>query len=104
MSPEDLDHIPKTGPVVVIANHPFGLVEGIYLTGVIARLRPDSLIMVNSLLGIFAAYVHKFILVNPFGTEEAKRENLQGLRKSVAHLRNGELLAVFPTGELPPSS
>ncbi len=96
----DWEHIPKTGPVVVVANHPFGFIEGAILSSLLAKLRPDVKIMANSLLSLFPAINSNFIYVNPFGTDEAKRENLQGLRESIAHLRNGGMLVVFPAGEV----
>src|SRR4051812_13958317 len=37
----DLDRIPRKGPVVVVANHPFGAIEGIVLAELLTRVRPD---------------------------------------------------------------
>ena len=96
----DLERIPKTGPVMIVANHPFGFLEGAILSVMLSRIRPDVKIMANSLLSHFPAVRDQFIFVNPFGTQEAKRENLRGLRESVEHLRNGGLLVVFPAGEV----
>ena len=42
-SEDDLHRIPERGPVVVVANHPFGLIEGPILGALLAKIRPDTL-------------------------------------------------------------
>jgi len=46
----DLARVPKDGPLVVVANHPFGLIEGMVAGAVLPAVRPDMKIMTNSLL------------------------------------------------------
>src|ERR1700676_4011004 len=46
-----LARIPAKGPLVVVANHPFGAIEGIVLTHMLRRVRPDVRFMANFLLG-----------------------------------------------------
>ena len=50
VSAEDLARVPATGPVVVVANHPFGFVEGVVLANLMERVRPDVRTMANHLL------------------------------------------------------
>src|SRR5262249_16629629 len=97
--PEDeLARIPKQGPIVVVANHPFGLAEGALLGALLARVRPDVKVLANSLLAD-APGLHDFtIAVNPFGG--AAKENWRALRQSVTWLKNGGALAAFPAGEV----
>lgn len=96
----DQRRIPRTGPVLLAANHPFGMIEGAVLAAVLPRLRPDVKILANSLLGQFDELRDLLILVNPFGGEEATRENLRGMREALAWLEQGHFLAVFPAGEV----
>ena len=46
----DLARLPKTGPVVIVTNHPFGMIEGAILAALAARVRTDFKIVANSFL------------------------------------------------------
>ncbi|HEV3200237.1 MAG TPA: GNAT family N-acyltransferase [Bryobacteraceae bacterium] len=96
----DLLRVPANGPIVAVANHPFGIVEGLVLLALLGRVRPDSKILANSLLGAIAELRASLILVNPFETREAHRQNLAPLREACRWLSGGGLLAVFPGGEV----
>ena len=50
VSASDLTLVPKDGPVVAVANHPFGLIKGAILGSVLATVRPDVKVMANHLL------------------------------------------------------
>lgn len=96
-NPAELERIPRSGPAIVVANHPFGLAEGIILGALLARVRPDVKIMVNFMLGDCEELREHFILVNPF---RASRMNHLPLRDCVRWLSMGGMLAVFPAGEV----
>jgi putative hemolysin len=96
----DLNSIPRKGPVVVVANHPFGFVDGSTLAALLPTIRPDVKVMANSVLSAFPAADESFIYVDPFGGETSKRANQKGIREAIQHLRKGGMLAVFPAGEV----
>jgi putative hemolysin len=96
----DLARIPKTGPCVIVANHPFGMIEGTTIGTLLESVRPDVRIMANSVLANFPRVAERCILVNPFGGEGSNKENRQGLRRCLEWLRAGGLLVVFPSGEV----
>lgn len=96
VSKEDLDRVPKTGPLVVVANHPFGGVEGLILSSVLLKVRPDFKVMVNYLLGLIPEMRPICVFVDPFGTN--LQQNIKGLKECMALLRNGGALGVFPSG------
>ena len=50
VSDEDLDRIPKKGPLVAVANHPFGMVEGAAVIWRLAQVRPDIRLLANNML------------------------------------------------------
>jgi putative hemolysin len=100
VSDADLERVPRTGPVIVVSNHPFGLLEGLMLFDMLARVRPDVKILANSLLSIIPGFRDGLILVDPFDTPASKSANCRGLRETLSFLRAGGLLIVFPAGEV----
>jgi putative hemolysin len=100
VSERDLALIPKQGPVVAVANHPFGLIEGAILASMFLSVRPDVKIMANHLLSAMPEASQLCIFVDPFGGERAARVNHKGLKDAIAWLKQGGLLTVFPAGEV----
>ncbi len=96
----DLARIPKTGPLVVVANHPLGAIDGILLAKLLRTVRPDVKIMGNYHLGKLTAIQELFLLVDPFGREGSSRFNRRGLKQTLDHLHAGGCLGVFPAGEV----
>lgn len=94
----DLARIPRSGPLVVVANHPFGAIEGIVLAAVLQSVRPDTKLMANSLLKMIPEMRDVLLPVDPFGGERAAAENLRPLRQALRWLADGKVLAVFPAG------
>jgi putative hemolysin len=95
VAPADLERIPRQGATIVVANHPFGLLEGLVLGTVLPRVRPDVKILANSMLKGFDRLQDLFIFVDVFGGS-----NLQALREAIDWLKNGGLLVIFPAGEV----
>lgn len=91
---------PKSGPLVIVANHPYGILDPVVLAHYAARHRPDVRVMTNSLLGRFERLRPHIIPVNPFGGAEAARENLAGMKEALRHLKEGGALIIFPAGEV----
>jgi putative hemolysin len=96
----DVSRIPATGPVVVVANHPFGLLDGAALSMLLSRVRPDVRVLTNSLLADIPALERICIFVDPFGGEESRETNLAAVRQALAWLRDGGMLGIFPAGEV----
>jgi putative hemolysin len=97
---EDLERIPAAGPLIAVANHPFGFVEGLVLTALLYRVRPDSKIVANSLLAGIRELCDQLILVNAFETSASRSENLAPLRRVYSWLSAGGALVIFPGGEV----
>ena len=100
ISQEDLARIPKKGPVVAVANHPFGMAEAIAATWLLAQNRADFRVLANDMLGALPEVRPYLIMVDPFGGEAARRSNRRGLREALEWLQNGGMLLIFPAGEV----
>lgn len=97
---ESLARIPAEGPCIVVANHPFGGVEGLLLASLLKRRRSDVKIMANFLLGNIAELRDLFILVDPFGGPDSARANMAGMKETLRWLAQGGVLGIFPAGEV----
>ncbi len=97
---EGFDSIPRSGPLVVVSNHPFGALEGLVLMATLLPVRPDMQFLANFLLGIIPELKSTVIDVDPFNTREARSKNIKGLRTAISHVEGGGSLAVFPSGEV----
>ncbi|MDF2140548.1 lysophospholipid acyltransferase family protein [Paenirhodobacter sp. CAU 1674] len=95
---EQIARIPPTGPLVVMANHPHGLVDGMVLAHLIGQVRTDYKILTRSLLtGI--PEIAEFMLPVPFPHEEnAQAESLKMRAECMATLKAGGVIVLFPAG------
>ena len=99
----DYDHgaltaVPLKGPVLFVANHPFGVVDGLAVGHLATKVRPDSLIMTHSLL-CQPPEAHQYLLpVNFGGTEDALATTMATRRRAVEWLKAGHSMVVFPGG------
>jgi putative hemolysin len=100
VSPTDQLRIPRSGPVVVVANHPYGVLDGEILTVLLTRVRADVKVVTNYLLdGIPELQDHR-IFVNPFRDDRSSDMNRTALRKALSYLQQGGMLVIFPAGEV----
>lgn len=95
---EQIARIPAKGPVIVVANHPHGLVDGMILAELIGRVRTDYRILTRSLLtGV--KEVQDFMIPVPFPHETDARERSLAMRtRAMTHLAAGGLVVLFPSG------
>ena len=96
----DQARIPATGPVVVVANHPYGVLDGAILTVLLTRVRPDVKVLTNSLLADVPELRKHCIFVDPFQSDRSVDSNRKSVREALAWLRRGGMLAIFPAGEV----
>lgn len=96
----EIAHIPAEGPVVVVANHPHGLVDGMVLAEMVNRVRSDFRILTRSLLtGI--PEIAEFMIPVPFPHEENAREaGLEMRQQAMDHLKRGGVIILFPAGKV----
>ena len=94
VEPGDMERVRASGPVVAVANHPSGMLEGV-IPSVLGRVRRDIRLMANSLVPAPPQLRDKLILVNAYGGPDAWRENRRPLRAAVEWLRASGLLIVL---------
>lgn len=97
---EELARIPRSGPLVVVANHPFGAIEGVIMAAMLRQVRPDVKIMANFVLKRIPELRDLFIAVDPFGGAGAARSNIGPMKEALRWLKQGGLLVIFPAGEV----
>ena len=100
VQPSDLERIPDKGPLVAVANHPFGVLDGACLAVLLSRVRPDVRILANSLLAGIPELHDRCIFVDPFQTQSSADKNMRPLKQALEWLRHGGALAAFPAGEV----
>lgn len=95
---EALARWPRTGPLVVVCNHPFGVLDGIVIAQIVSRVRSDFRVLTNAVL-LRAKEARPFLLPIDFGeTRAARKTNLKTRADARAHLLAGGCLVVFPAG------
>ena len=101
IEPEALRNVPATGPLIVVANHPFGALDGLALLTTITRVRTDVRLLGNRWLGLLPELRESVVPIDVFGKPAtAVRRNSKALRSAIQWLGRGGCVAVFPAGEV----
>ncbi|HDR2892043.1 TPA: lysophospholipid acyltransferase family protein [Enterobacter asburiae] len=96
ISARDLEQIPEHGPLVIIANHPTGTLDGLALMYAVSRVRRDVKVVTNRMLTHLEPLSSLFIPVDNMGGKTAKTSLVQ----MEQHLQNAGVLIFFPAGEV----
>ena len=93
-----LAHVPRDGALVIVANHPFGVLDGLIISWLISRIRKDFIVLTNAVL-YQAEEIKQHLLPIDFAeTKEALSTNLKSRSEAKAHLMRGGCLVIFPAG------
>ena len=96
MSP--IANIPKNRPVLFIANHPFGVIDGLIMCNLALDYADDFQVVINSLLCQDRDLVPHFLPIDFSETKEAAKRNVRTKQLAGKALDNGVPLILFPSG------
>jgi putative hemolysin len=95
---KQLAKIPREGPVIFVANHPFGILDGIIFLDLVTRVRKDYFLLINEVLAHEPILAGHLLPVDFRPTKAATLTNLETRRLTTERLRQGEALVIFPGG------
>ena len=99
-----LDDIPKKGPVVIVSNHPFGILDGLLLGYILSKTRKDFKIIANR---VFRKAKDLDDVILPISFEENREGNIQNINtrnKAICFLQSGGIVGIFPGGTVATSA
>ncbi|MEO0991825.1 MAG: lysophospholipid acyltransferase family protein [Pseudomonadota bacterium] len=99
-----LANIPKEGPLILIANHPYGILDGLMMGHILSKSRGDFRILAHRVFRK-AEDLEKIILPISFdGTKEAIQLNIKTRKDALRYLSDGGAIGVFPGGTVSTSA
>lgn len=90
--------VPKDGAVVFISNHPYGVLDGIALTWLALKVRPDVKVLANDVLCQDPGAAKHLLPVAFAPTREARETNVNSRNTAQHHLKAGGAVGIFPAG------
>ena len=96
-----LQNIPKKGPVILVANHPTGPLDGIIFAQIISQIREDYKILTRELMTMMETSIGEYLIPVPFWhAPDALEKGLQMRALANEHISSGGALAYFPSGSV----
>lgn len=98
----ELKRIPSEGPLIVIANHPFGGFDGLLLIKYLSMIRSDVKVIGNFLFKKVDPVSEYFIVNNPFSSKIKASLDIhsRGISEAIKHLKENGVLCLFPAENL----
>ena len=92
--------IKKKGKLIVVANHAFGVVDGVSICSLISKVRQDYKMITHKVLRQAEAVKEKILPIDFSATKEAIIENIKSRKLAEDHLKNEGLIVIFPSGQI----
>jgi putative hemolysin len=100
VSTGQINSIPKQNGLVIVANHPFGGIDGLLLAHIVRQVRNDVKILANGFLKKIPALESLFFDIDPINQKKSMQKNVVSLKHAVRWVKEGGCLIVFPAGEV----
>ena len=92
--------IPRTGSTLVVANHPYGVIDGLVLCALMAEVRSDYKIITHRVLKQAPATMDKILPIDFDETEAALATNIETRQQAAEYLKQGGAVIIFPAGAI----
>ena len=100
-----LDSIPREGPLIVVSNHPYGILDGLMMGRILSERRDGDFRVLAHRIFQRAPDIEKIILPISFDqTKEAAKLNLETRASAVSYLKGGGAIGIFPGGTVSTSA
>lgn len=102
--PQQLAKVPLSGPVLFVANHPYGVIDGLVFIWLARQVRSDITVLTNQVLCQAPEARAHLLPIDFSGTQQALQTNIQSRREALTRLQNGGAVGVFPAGAVSASA
>ncbi|MFY0679862.1 MAG: lysophospholipid acyltransferase family protein [Thalassovita sp.] len=93
-----LENIPKEGPLILIANHPYGILDGLMMGHILAHVRGDFRILAHQIFRKSPELNEVILPISFDETKEAVKLNLRTRKEALGYLEAGGAMGIFPGG------
>jgi len=94
-----LDDIPKQGPLVLVANHPYGILDGLMMGRILSERRAGDFRVLAHKVFRKSPDLERVILPIDFDeTKEAAKRNMETRKEALRYLGQGGAIGIFPGG------
>ena len=97
---EEGSYIPKSGRLIIVANHAFGVADGVSLCSVISNIRQDYKMITHKVLRQADAVKDKIIPIDFSPNREAMLANIDARKEAEIVLKNDGVIVMFPSGQI----
>lgn len=95
-----IENIPETGALIVVANHPFGIIDGLILNQIMRARRKDYYVLTNEVLLKAERMIPYLLPIDDTETAAGTVKNQKSIMQSMKHIKNGGALCIFPAGRM----
>ena len=97
---KNINPIPKYGKLLIVSNHPFGVVDGISICSIVTKVRNDVKLLTHEVLSKTPAISHQILPIDFSKSKNALIKNIKTKKLAQKHLENEGVIIIFPNGEI----